>query len=93
MSGVIEHLTIKMTSLERQNDRMLNILIDLDAKMAAMGDRTLSLREIQEQAGLKSYKAFRNRLKELIRYGLYKDGTWKMQQRDLNRYLSDLKKP
>jgi hypothetical protein len=51
----------------------------------------LNTNQIRAALGHISYKSFQNRMHDLVAAGMFKDGQWKMKEKDLNQYINSKK--
>jgi len=76
--GQYQKIITRLEKIENQNQEILSCI---------QTDEVLNLSQIKRMLNFSSYDAFRSRITELKKYGLKKDGVWKMKRSELNMYL------
>lgn len=70
--------------LEAKIDKLLMFIDSNDIKQPG---KVLTSNEIRMRLGNISRQTFQNKLEELVGAGMFKDGHWKMYEKDLQQYL------
>ena len=71
--------------LEEKVDMLTELLVELRTEKST----TLTSEEIMVELKC-SYRSFQRKIPLLKKFGMYKDGAWRMKQTDLDKYIKAL---
>lgn len=85
--GILEEIKQQQDQLILQNNIIQQRLDKLNQSLDKSNQRILSYSDIMERLNLKNRKSFQRRMDELMEFGMYKEGQWRMREVDLDKYV------